>query len=243
MANKKILGFNMILVAVTLVISLVAFSFINNSRAWFVSDNTVNGFGLNVSPSIGANITASVRSYGVVDVREKDTVFVLGNKDSQGNRPEIYDLPVVDPNNISYSQYEKALVVMLELVSTNDVNIDIMLNTPNDTPIFTEENHFSNCIKVANVEYNDAQGTAVKDPLDSKSFISISNGVCSKITSITLSQSVSLKKDVPTSLCYVIEYNSEYIDYINQYILEKGLLINEIDYTNDIVFSIIESIS
>ena len=185
----------MILVAFALAISLVAFSFINNSRAWFVSDNNVNGFGLNVSPSIGANITASVRSYGVVDIREKDTVFVLVNKDSQGNRPEIYDLPVVDPNNISYSQYEKALVVILELVSTNDINIDIMLNTPNDTPIFTEENHFSNCIKVANVEYNDAQGTAVKDPLDSKSFISISNGVCSKITSITLSQSVSLKKD------------------------------------------------
>lgn len=243
MVKKKLLGFNMILVAIALTISLVAFASIDHSRAWFSSNYQVDAFGVTVSAQLKAQITASVKSYGVVDIRDQSTVFVLGAKDAQGNHPEMYDLPVVDPNNISYSQYEKALVVIMELVSTQDVMIDVMLSTPNAEPILTEENHFSNCIQVSDATYDDAQGTALKSSPAGKSFVSIANGACSKSTSMTLAQRISLKKNVPTSLCYVIEYNSDFIDYINHYILENSLTISEVKYNNDITFSVIESIS
>ena len=243
MVKKKLIGLNMILVALALAISIVAFASIDSSRAWFALNDDVEGFGMSVSAELRAQITASIKSYGVVDILEKETVFVLGAKDSQGNHPELYNLPVVDPNNISYSQYEKALVVIVELLSTKDINVDISINTPNATPIFTDTNHFSNCIQVTGAAYNAEQGRAIKDSLGTKSFVSIVNGNCSKSESIVLSRGVSLEKDVPTSLCYVIEYNSDFIDYINSYILENGFTIVEVAYNNDITFNITESIS
>ena len=243
MVKKKLLGINLILVALALAISIVAFSSIDRSHAWFALNDDVEGFGMSVSASLKAQVTASIKSYGVVDILEKDTIFVLGSKDSQGNYPELYDLPVVDPNNISYSQYEKALVVMVELVSTENINIDVLLNTPNTTPNLTGTNHFSNCIQVTGATFNGTQGRAVKDSLGTKSFVSVSNGNCTKINSITLSERIALKKDEPMSLCYVIEYNSAFIEYINSYILENGLAIVEVDYKNDITFTVTESIS
>ena len=243
MVKKKLLGFNMILVAIALTISLVAFSSIGRSRAWLSSNHQVDALGMTVSTQLKSKITSSIKSYGVVDISDKNNVFVLESKDGQGNRPEIYELPVVDPNNISYSQYERALVVFVELLSTEDVMIDVMLQTPNASPIFTEKNHFSNCIQITAATYNDAQGTATKDVTSVQSFVQISNGTCSKRTSITVSERVSLKKNEPISLCYVMEYNSDFIDYINHYILENALMITEVDYKNDIEFSIIESIS
>ena len=62
-----------------------------------------------------------------------------------------------------------------------------------------------------------------------------------KVTSLLLSNSVSLQKDVPTTLCYVIEYNNEFIDYVNQYVLENALTIMKIDYQGDITFAVSES--
>ena len=243
MVKKKLLGFNMIFVAIALAISLVAFSSIGHSRAWLSSNRQVDALGMTVSGPLKSQITASVKSYGVLDIDNKSNVFVLESKDGQGARPEVYELPVVDPNNISYSQYEKALVVFVELQSTQDAIIDVMLQTPHSAPIFTEENHFSNCIQISAATYDDAKGTATADTTSVKSFVTISNGACTKTTSITVSESVKLTKDVPTSLCYVIEYNIDFIDYINQYILEQGSMITEVYYKNDIEFSIIESIS
>ena len=44
MGKKKLLCFNMTLVACALVISLVAFSSINDSRAWFFSNQKVKKY-------------------------------------------------------------------------------------------------------------------------------------------------------------------------------------------------------
>ena len=245
MVKKKLLGFNMIFVAFALAISLVAFASITNSRAWFASNQEVDAFGMSVSSYSPAKITASVKSYGVIDISQEDTVFHLEAKDGEGNRPESYSLPLIDPNNISYSQYKKALVLVLEVVATDNISVDITLNTPNDTTILNSaDNHFSNCMKISDATFDDAKGQAQKLSNTSKAFVSVSNDTCSKVTSITLANEVALQKDVPTYLYYVIEYNNDFIDHVNNYILKNHLFdILEISYQNDITFFVAQSSS
>ena len=241
MANKKFVGFNMILVAVALTISLVAFSSMRSSLAWFSENKEVSAFGLTVSADAGPQITATLTSHGVLDILEENTVYVMEAKDGEGKRPEMHELPVVDPNNISYSQYAKALVIVIDLVASEDVKIDVWLNTPHAIVTIAEESYLSNCIQVREATYNDAGNTATVDSLTSQTFVSISNNTYTKVTSLLLSNSVSLQKDVPTTLCYVIEYNNEFIDYVNQYVLENALTIMKIDYQGDITFAVSES--
>ena len=147
-------------------------------------------------------------------------------------------MPTIDPNNISYSQYEKVLVVVIEVVSSIDTEVQVEMTTPHSTVEITESNYFSNCIQITDGTYDDANNIAKKLEGTTKSFVSVTEQGCSKVTSLTLSAQVELTEDVPKTLCYIIEYNTDFIDYVNRYVFENTLLITEIDYVNDVTFSI-----
>lgn len=236
---QRSIKFNMIFTGCVLLLSLFSFFTISKSKAWFSYNTNVNSGGMQISVEAPPNISASVKSYGVIDINDDNNVFTLEPM-VNGARPELYALPTDDPNNILYSKYHKALVLMIEITAPNDdVTIELEMWTENANPSVAQENHFSNCIKLSPATYNDSTGkVTINAGSTSNAFVHVNDGECEKVSSITLEDQLQLSKGVPTTLCYVIEYNTDFIEYINNYIFLHGLDYTQVDYKNDVVFSI-----
>ena len=142
---QRSIKFNMIFTGCVLLLSLFSFFTISKSKAWFSYNTNVDSGGMQISVEAPPNISASVKSYGVIDINDDNNVFMLEPM-VNGARPELYALPTDDPNNILYSKYHKALVLMIEITAPNDdVTIELEMWTENVNPSVAQENHFSNC--------------------------------------------------------------------------------------------------
>ena len=235
---KKSIKLNLVLTASMLVLSLVALSLMGNSKAWFSKNEKVEGFGISVSSDLPTQLDVTVKSYGVIEINDSGTVFTLEKKDGSGTRPEVYALPLEDPNNISYSQYKKALVVLVEVTAAEQVTVDMLLRTEQDSVSIAPENYFSNCMQISDATLNDTAGTATRVADSTRAFVSVENGICSKETRLMLAENLALSKNTPTTLCFVMEYNAEFIEYANHTILTNALDYFELNYQNDLIVSI-----
>lgn len=236
---KKTIQFNVFFTGFALFFCMIAFFMISKSKAWFSYNTNVDSGGMQISVEAPPNISASVKSYGVIDINDDNNVFTLEPM-VNGARPELYALPTDDPNNILYSKYHKALVLMIEITAPNDdVTIELEMWTDNVAPSVDQDNDFSNCIQLSAATYDESAGkVTVESGSTPKAFVSVENGECTKVSSIKLADQVELKKGVSVTLCYVIEYNADFIQYINNYIFLNALEYTQVDYKNDVVFSI-----
>jgi hypothetical protein len=148
----------------------------------------------------------------------------------------MYELPLNDPNGITYSRYRKALLVCITVLPEETSDVVLTLETPNGNVTTEIENHLSNCIQITPADYNETSGIATPEATPS-SFVTVANNTCQKTTSLTLFSGSAT--EAGKKLYYIIEYNEEFIDYINMTILESGQLASEeTKYRNDVTFVI-----
>ena len=167
---------------------------------------------------------AQLVTYAVAEIT--DNIYNLADEQS-------YTLPTHDPNNISYSKYKKALVVLIEVSSYEAKTVKVTLQ--NETPSISEEaqNVISNCIKITNASF-DSQNRVATASGNAQSFVTFSSeGAPSKVTSLNLT-TLSLSPNTPVTLCYVIEYNQDFLNYLQSSTLD----FDEMDFSDDIDFVI-----
>ena len=220
-------GLAVAFVALFLCISLVAFSGMNRSTAWFSLNTNVSANGMSVSVDDPLTIDATLTSYAISEI--SDNKYTLSDEG-------IYTLPTNDPNSISYSEYEKALAVVIEAEAAYDTSINIILSTPHTDLSFDDQNFISNCIKISTASL-DTQSNVATINGSAQSFVTIENSTYTKDSSLTLC-SVSLSEATPTKICFIIEYNQTFLEFFSNYILEQGLTISTVDFANDIEFQI-----
>jgi hypothetical protein len=148
----------------------------------------------------------------------------------------VYELPLNDPNGITYSQYRKALLVCIEVTVEEEADVVLTLETPNSTVSTNIENKLSNCIQITPATYDEGSGIATRQANPS-SFVTVTDNTCQKVTSITLFEDSVTQEG--TTLYYIIEYNEAFINYINMSILGSGNFTSEeTKYFNDVTFVI-----
>lgn len=226
-------GLSAVLVAVFLCISLVAFSSMNKSAAWFASSQNVSAGNMSVTIlNNQQDITATITSYAVTDI-SADGVYTAANTQK-------YDIPLNDPEEILPSEYKQALVVVVDIVSINNESVSLSLTIPNDSILsYGQNNVFSNCAKITPADYDpNSHSATISSTQSSMSFVSLTPTV-SKTTYIDLATGISLVANTPTTLCYVIEYDLDVLKHIRSQTLTSGSSMPEIIYFyNDLNFTV-----
>ena len=231
--NNKL---GILLVSVTLILSIMGLMLLNGSFAWFANNKRVDASGFAVDVR-AFSAKGTVASYGVLAINDSTLEYTVENVlDDSGERKQVYELPLNDPNGISYSQYSKALLICITATASEPTDIILTVETPNAEVITGVENHLSNSIQITPATYDETRGIAVRGATPSR-FVTVTNNSCQKSTEITLfSGNVNAEG---TTLYYIIEYNQPFIDYINALILDSGNLTSEeTKYRNDITFII-----
>ena len=128
--------------AFALLVSIIAFLMLDKSFAWFAKNETVTAQGIGISAREG-DVVSTMLSLGVLNVA--DGIYTFENvRDESGARKQIFDLPVNDPNGISYSQYRKALVLELSIQVETDRPTQIRLVAATPELSVAHDNFFSN---------------------------------------------------------------------------------------------------
>ena len=222
-----------LLISTFLFVSLVAFSGINKSAAWFANVKDVSAEGMSVVVDSPYDVYADVTSYAVSEISEVTgtpsyTTYTATSK-------EAYTLPTVDPGGIIYNEYENALVVVLEITSTKAQRLNISLVTPNSTVSYASDNYISNCMQISEASF-DASSRVATVTKASQHFVDISNENSSKVASINLTPngaaSITVQANVKTTLCFVIEYHDNLMTYLDN----PREVVTELFFNNDITF-------
>ena len=220
-------GLSMLLIAVFLCVSIIAFSGMNRSVAWFSNNKNVNANGISVSANSPTDIEVNLTSYAVSEISNTSNQYTLANVES-------YTLPTHDPNQISFSIYKKALVVVIEIKPRKDAKINVNINTPNgDIVDNVYQNHISNCMQITPASLASEVATLSGDP---QTFVTLGSETSSnqKRKSISLESSMAVEAGKTYTLCYVIEYNQEFLTYL----YSKMLTLTEMHFDNDISFTV-----
>lgn len=236
--NKPLLsllkgGASFVFVSLLLVLSIVAFGSMNKSVAWFSQNESVSGKGMSVSVEKPLEVTASLVSYAVTAI-SSDGVYTISS--TNGSYDESYELPLRDPNNISFSEFEKALVVIIQLSCDENISVDVSAETIHKDISHAAENYVSNCIKITPALLNNDQTTATLNGSPT-SFITKNGDAWEKTDSLVFC-SLDLVAGESQTICLVMEYNEEYLNAFGEALLLQGSTITQIDYSNDIEFHI-----
>ena len=221
-----------IFVSLALILSIIAFMLLNGSAAWFADnkDVTAGGFSLTVANDMA--VIATLKSYPVTEIN--------GSAYTLYKAAESYTLPTDDPSSISYSEYKKALVVIITVDAHESVNVTMLIDAAAgvDTLIAPAlANYISNCIKVSAAELN-SDGTVATKGATSQSFVNLQENPITKEESIMLLENDGVNEGETKDYCFIIEYDSDLLHYIGAKILEQRLNDNRINYSNDIAFQI-----
>ena len=229
---------NLIVTAAVLVLALLAFASINGSLAWLAHNEEVAANGMGVKISSGVDIEVKLRSFGVLNI-EKD-----GGVDKNytfNSKTEKFDLPKHDPNNISYDEYLKALVILFEITAEEATTITVSLQASG--PASTDnDNHISNAVKFTRATLKDGSSDTADTPIVVKgsetfAFTTVTNGTVSKTATLDLIGEGELTVPVgTTNIYFIMEYNVEFVEYINLVLLADTAKSKEVTYTNDVKF-------
>ena len=210
--------------ALILIFAFLAFFNINGTLGWFSSNDEVSASGMNVSIRDIKDFTVELKSYSVDSVSGAD--YSVSDNES-------YVLPTLDPSGIVYNQYERALVVMITITALNDANASLSLKTIHNELSYEQENFISNCIKVSSATIN---GNLATRSSDTQSFVSITNGVASKDSSLTILDEFQMNKGDELTLCFILEYNESAIAALFEGARGEGNNFDQMSFTNDLAF-------
>lgn len=244
------LKISIMLVALTLILSIFAMLLLNGSVAWFAENDRVTAGGFNVRVNSGMSITASLKSYPITDIDYSGGIYTASFD------AESYTLPTEDPNGISYSEYKKALAIMITLTAADERTVKIKFTSPSGIETIDDvENKISNCISISTARISEVDGkpTFTKIADTEASFVTINNGVASKVNEIELTldnPNVSVGKN---DFYFILEYKYskenkyELISYIGELVMSNQANIplleaneNQIHYHHDVEFEVYE---
>ena len=241
---------SIMLVTLTLVLSMFALLLLNGSAAWFVENDSVSAGGFNVKVNSGMSITASLKSYPVTEINYTDGIYTA-SFDS-----ESYTLPTEDPNGISYSEYKKALAIVITLTAADERTVRIkFVSSSGIETIGNVENNLSNCISISTARISEVDGkpTFTKIADTEASFVTINNGEASKVNEIELKLDNSNVSAGENDFYFILEYKYseenkyELISYIGELVMSNQANIplleaneNQIHYHHDVEFEVHE---
>ena len=216
-------GLLILLVAVLICISMIAFSVMNKSVAWFSNNKNVEATGLSVIISNGAEADVKVTSYAVSEI--SGNVYTATTEITE-------ELPTHDSKGISYSLNEKALLVEVDISSKESKTLALSLITPNPTVSYELYSPLSNCIQITPVtSFDPTTRKATLNTQQTQSFVTFDDDALTKESSLLLNSSISLTENKHTILYYVIEYDFE---LFSNYIFNIDA--DEIFFTHDVTF-------
>ena len=225
-----------IFISLVLILSIFALMILNGSTAWFAENKDVGAQGFTVTVDSDIQVSATLQSFPITAIN--GDIYTISRE------TESYMLPEHDPNSISYSEYKKALAVIITVDAHSDsvISMDLISGALSDTVITPAlSNYISNCMKITPASLN-ADGTVATKgaPLATPTFVDLSTNPVSKDDSIELMQGVSVHEGEVNEFCFIIEYDETLLDYIGQKILEQHLNDNKVSYADDIEFRIHE---
>ena len=136
--------------AVALILSFVAYLSLDDSLAWFSNNKEVTAQGMSVSVK-GTDYTVSLESYGVTDINGSEYTY-------DSAKGQWFELPTYDVQGISYSEYSKALIVVITVQSSfaepKELNVRLV-TTGNRGFDWEADNVFSNCMQITPAQINE----------------------------------------------------------------------------------------
>lgn len=218
-------GISVFLILVFLCVSLVAFSSMNKTTAWFTHNTEVSAKEMEVQV-LDDQVHAVLTSYAVSEI--SGNVYTLDEN-------VLYKLPPHDEEGISYSEYEKALAVVIQIFAHKDMTVNISLSTLNSEILYEEQNHISNAVLVTKTLYDSSarSATLLSGAENAQTFVKINGDTASKVTSLPL-DSIELTAEQTVTLCYIFEYNLSFFDYARS----QNPLIEQMSLDPDITFII-----
>ena len=222
--------------AFAMLVSIVAFLMLDKSFAWFARNESVNARGIALRANAG-DLSTSLLSLGVLEIGQ-DGVYTFDTTTDveTGARIQCFELPVDDPNGISYSKYRKALLLELSISVLEDRPTRVSLTTPNKELSLEQKNFFSNCITVSNV-LSYTENTVTKGSVQ-QPFVTMGSGGAQKTDELVLYEG-TLQAGVVNKLYFIIEYNNAFLDYINNYIMTTDTVdYSEVFYYHDVTLEV-----
>ncbi|MBR5242262.1 MAG: hypothetical protein IKV20_03895 [Clostridia bacterium] len=219
------------LLELSLLIAVVALAMLSNSGlGWFASNDRVDATEMSVSVRVSSGLTGELKSYPVTDITDDLYTIFYGE--------ESYSLPINDPNSITYSEYKKALAIIITLNASSATEVRVSLSASSaDENIDSVINKISNCIKVSTATLSEDLGVATKSQ-QSLSFLSVTDGEAKKSRLIDFGRFALAEGE--NRIVFLIEYDEELLDFISRRILKQDPGAFRITYANDINFTITE---
>lgn len=236
--GKRLLSLSAI--GTVLVLALISAAVMNMGIAWLSENDTVDANGMSVSVNASYN-NVQLKSHPVSSILDIPESADGGKTYTFESDVESYELPLNDPNGITYYEYMKALVIIIEFDCKSTAEVDISLTCPTSEIIFGTESTISNCIEVAPATLSgDGNVVTVESESDFKSLVTVtkeSDGSmsCTKETSVWL-ESMTIPAG-NTRLCFVMQYYQPFLKYAG---IRANGQYTEISFTNDITFYIVE---
>lgn len=210
------------------------------SRAWLAENRTVGANGMSVSVDADKGESVSISSHPVTEIDETGSVFTVKTDE------EFWQLPLNDPNGISYSKYKKALAIFIDIVCTEEATVSVYLTCSTEDVSVAQDNYVSNCVEVApaTLDGTGTIATVTEDGSETEAFrslVEIADNTCTKNTSVLLQENVSLAVGT-NRLCFIMQYHEHFLKYAEiQSLLGGGAEMTgdmKINYKNDIAFSV-----
>ena len=110
--------------------SIFALLLLNGSTAWFASNSGVSADGFGVKVKNEASASAFLKSYAVTEINYETGAYTTAFEESM----ESHILPTEDPNGISYSEYKKALAVVLSVTASEAQTVTVKLTASDVLP-------------------------------------------------------------------------------------------------------------
>ena len=224
--------------AVALILSFVAYLSLDDSLAWFSNNKEVTAQGMSVSVKAPSDYKVEIASFGVLDIN--GTIYTYDPNDEQ-----LYTLPTYDVQNISYSKYSKALVVVITVTSLldtpKDLSVKLETDPAHDKFNWDDNNWFSNCMQITPADIStDTDGTAVTTTGKvTQSFLTVQTdgSLAKNETAVTDGLdlgTISVAAGQTVTAYYVIEYDDNFVTKLTTSTDPHG----EMTYSNDIEFVI-----
>lgn len=228
-----------IFISLTLILSIFALLLLNGSVAWFAENKDIDAGAMMVTVKSDIEVSATLESHPVTEIN--GSAYTIPSREI-----ESYEIPTHDPSSISYSEYKKALVVIISVDAHVDSTISIILHRAETSGVETItspglSNYISNCIRITPATIAEGGLVATKgDALLTPTFVDLSSNPVTKREDIVLVEHAPVYTDSVNEFCFIIEYDLDLLAYIEQKIIDQRLSDNEISYFHDIEFQVFD---
>lgn len=217
------------LVSILLCISLVTLACMNKSVAWFAKNDKVGANGMVVTVGSEEDVDVILHSYAVDEINATAHTYTRADVESTV-------IPTYDPNDINYSAYEEALILIFEISASQNATVSLSIShtTPGDVSLETN-NVLSNCLQITEATPN-VDKSVMTLTGETQAFVTKGAGsnTLQKSGTLTLWQQ-SMTAGQKATVCFVMEYNMTFLSHAVQY---APLTVDEMDFSSDIGFTL-----